>query len=162
MKRILKIIGIILLYLLAAFSLLLAFSAHWALTNWADLKMDELIFELQAPLAGTGNGMIGDYLLKCALPAGAIFAVILFLMWRAGRRAKADRAAEDTAGRRAKADKAAGDGANRRSFGSRISALRSSGVRSFFRSLQCGQLFFSLMDLPPFPDVVYPIGVYRI
>ena len=49
MKRILKIIGIILLYLLAAFSLLLAFSAHWDLTNWADLKMDELIFELQAP-----------------------------------------------------------------------------------------------------------------
>ena len=133
MKRILKIIGIILLYLLAAFSLLLAFSAHWALTNWADLKMDELIFELQAPLAGTGNGMIGDYLLKCALPAGAIFAVIVFLMWRAGRRAKADRAAEDTAGRRAKADKAAGDGANRRSFGSRISALR-------YVILACGTL----------------------
>ncbi len=110
MKRILKIIGIVLLYLLAAFSLLLAFSAHWALTNWADLKMDELIFELQAPLAGTGNGMIGDYLLKCALPAGAIFAVILFLMWRAGRRVKADRTAEE--------------GAGRKSFGSRLSALR--------------------------------------
>ena len=65
------------LYILAAFSILLAFSLKWALDTWPDLRMEEIIYELQAPLEGTGNGMIGQYMLHAALPACVIFLLIV-------------------------------------------------------------------------------------
>jgi len=41
------------------FVALVGFSARWAFTNWGDLDIDEIIFQLKTPLEGTGNGMIG-------------------------------------------------------------------------------------------------------
>ena len=77
MNKHLRRIGIVLLYILAAFSILLAFSLKWALDTWPDLRMEEIIYELQAPLEGTGNGMIGQYMLHAALPACVIFLLIV-------------------------------------------------------------------------------------
>ena len=77
MNKHLRRIGIVLLYILAAFSILLAFSLKWALDTWPDLRMEEIVFELQAPLEGTGNGMIGQYLMHAALPACVVFALIV-------------------------------------------------------------------------------------
>lgn len=59
---------------------LIGFSARWAFTNWGDLDIDEIIFQLKTPLEGTGNGMVGNYILTALLPALAVFAVFLVLM----------------------------------------------------------------------------------
>ena len=55
----------------------------WTLSQWGGLTMDEIIYELGAPLEGTGNGMIESFLLRCVLPtvlatASVIFAVVKF------------------------------------------------------------------------------------
>ena len=62
------------------FVALVGFSARWAFTNWGDLDIDEIIFQLKTPLEGTGNGMIGNFILTALLPALAVFAVFLVLM----------------------------------------------------------------------------------
>ncbi len=58
-------------------------SAHWAFTTWSNLQMSEIIYELTAPLTGTGNNMILEYILKCIVPGivvVVIAAVLLFLI----------------------------------------------------------------------------------
>ena len=81
MKKVLKTIGTILLLVLLFLGSLLIFSAGWAFRTWPELKMEEMIFELQAPLTGTGNGMIRDYVLSAGLPAAAVLAagIVLFI-----------------------------------------------------------------------------------
>jgi len=67
--------------LLSAASLF-GFVALWGLTTWGDLDLDEIIFQLQAPLQGTGNGMILDCILKGVLPAVLLSLAYIILMWR--------------------------------------------------------------------------------
>lgn len=75
-----------LLYLLTGLIVLLVsfigFSVRWGFTTWGDLDIDEIIFQLQAPLEGTGNGMIEDYVVKGILPTVIVFAVFLFVLVR--------------------------------------------------------------------------------
>ena len=56
------------------------FSALWGLTTWGDLDVNEVIFQLSTPLEGTGNGMIGQYILKGILPTLLVFAAFLVIM----------------------------------------------------------------------------------
>ena len=82
-----KALKITLTALLLFLAVLLPLSVHWALSQFANLKMDEIVYELSAPLAGTGNGMIGDYLLRCLLPAllvTAAFLVCAMILRKAG------------------------------------------------------------------------------
>lgn len=88
MKKVFSIIGRILLFAAAAFGLLLLFSVRWALRTWPDLKMEEIVFELQAPLEGTGNGMIGMYLARAALPAAVCFIALIVLYLLIARKKK--------------------------------------------------------------------------
>ena len=37
----------------------------WVISQFGNLTFDEILFELSAPLSGTGNGMIGDFIFKC-------------------------------------------------------------------------------------------------
>lgn len=78
-----RILCNILLTILVFFSVLISTSVHWGLSQFANLKMDEIVYELTAPLEGTGNGMVGDYLIKCLVPAVAaavIFAVLVHIL----------------------------------------------------------------------------------
>ena len=63
------------------FAAVLALTACiWTLSQWGGLTMEEIVYELTAPLEGTGNGMIEDFVLKCAVPSVlALAAVIAFL-----------------------------------------------------------------------------------
>ena len=64
---------------LVTVSAVLFFTAIWAFTTWAGLKMDEIIFHLKAPLEGTGGGMIIKYVTRCLLP-GLLIMLSVFLM----------------------------------------------------------------------------------
>ena len=37
---------------------ILVFLARWVFSTWAGLRMDELIFQLKAPIEGTGDGIV--------------------------------------------------------------------------------------------------------
>ena len=46
-------------------SVLLCCTIVWLLDTWKHLSMDELVFQIQAPMAGTNKGMILEYMIKC-------------------------------------------------------------------------------------------------
>ena len=60
---------------------------RWTLTQWGGLTMDEIVYELTAPLEGTGNGMIEDGILKCVVPAILVAAAAVFAMVRLRKKA---------------------------------------------------------------------------
>lgn len=87
-KKILLIIGAILGALLSTIGTLLYFSIKWMFKTWTNLTMDELVYHMTAPLEGTNDGMIQEYLDVCAVPAilMLLLAVILFIAWRTKKR----------------------------------------------------------------------------
>ena len=89
MKQVIKRIAIIFLFVFAGLSLLCAFSIRWAFRMWPDLKMEEIIFELQAPLEGTGGGMIGKYIAAAVLPTVLILAAAAAVCAFAAKKKKA-------------------------------------------------------------------------
>ncbi|MBO7730789.1 MAG: sulfatase-like hydrolase/transferase [Lachnospiraceae bacterium] len=87
MKRFLSAVFYIITGILITFVSLIGFASRWAFTTWGDIDMDEIVFHLQNPLEGTGNGMIGDFLLKAALPTVLILAVyiVLIILFKKGK-----------------------------------------------------------------------------
>ncbi len=87
-KKILLIIGAILGALLSTIGTLLYFSIKWMFKTWTNLTMDELAYHMTAPLEGTNDGMIQEYLDVCAVPAilMLLLVVILFIAWRTKKR----------------------------------------------------------------------------
>ena len=87
-KKILLIIGAVLGALLSTIGTLLYFSIKWMFKTWTNLTMDELVYHMQAPLEGTNDGMIQEYLDVCAVPAilMLLLVVILFIAWRTKKR----------------------------------------------------------------------------
>lgn len=54
--------------------LLVLFAQLWALSVWAGLTMDEMVFHLTAPTTGTGGDIFRSLFLEVFLPAGIITA----------------------------------------------------------------------------------------
>ena len=87
-KKILLIIGAVLGALLSTIGTLLYFSIKWMFKTWTNLTMDELVYHMTAPLEGTNDGMIQEYLDVCAVSAilMLLLVVILFIAWRTKKR----------------------------------------------------------------------------
>ena len=62
---------------------ILVFLARWVFTTWNGLRMDELIFQLKAPLEGTGDGIIMKGVLSSVIPAAVMTGLILLLYFAA-------------------------------------------------------------------------------
>lgn len=65
-----------LLVLFFGIDIWLAAMAVWEAHNWSDLKMDEVVNQLAASIAGVGNNMVREYLLSCVLPGVLAFAAV--------------------------------------------------------------------------------------
>ena len=87
-KKTLIIIGAIIGVLLSTIGTLLFFSIKWMFKTWTNLTMDELVYHLTAPLDGTNEGMIQEYLDVCAVPAILILmlVIVLLIAWRKKKR----------------------------------------------------------------------------
>lgn len=70
----------ILLYLMICITFLLTLTLGWVFSTWPNLSMDELVYTLQAPLEGTGTGMVLDYFRVCLLPTIVLTAGTSILM----------------------------------------------------------------------------------
>ena len=77
-----KIVLAVFLAFFAFFSLGSACAAVWTLRQWGGLTMEEIVYELGAPLEGTGNGMIESFILKCIVPGVILSAAAVFLIRR--------------------------------------------------------------------------------
>lgn len=75
-RKIIKIIGIIIGYLIAFLSLLIATSISWMFRTWTGLTMNELMFHIQSPLQGTDSGIIISYILSCVLVSIGIILLV--------------------------------------------------------------------------------------
>ena len=75
-------LGVILETLLISLAVLLIFSYRWMMTAWADMSIDELLFQLSQPLQGTGGGMIGKYIINAVVPAVIAAVIFGFVMVR--------------------------------------------------------------------------------
>lgn len=62
-------------------------AVRWEESMWSNLKMDEIVYELTAPLEGTGNSMISGFILKAVVPAAAVMlaAIIICAVMKALR-----------------------------------------------------------------------------
>lgn len=87
MKRILIILGTILAVVMVVFATVLCFSIRWMFNTWSNLSMDELVYHMTAPLDGTNESMIMEYLDVCVVPAVLmlILVIILFVALRKRR-----------------------------------------------------------------------------
>ena len=88
-KRILVIAGTILAALLSVIAVLLCCSIHWMFSTWSNLTMDELMYHIKAPLDGTNQSMIWDYISACVTPTVLVIflMVILFVAFRKKKKA---------------------------------------------------------------------------
>ena len=60
MKKILSWTAVVLTGLFGILVSLLVFGSYWGLQKWDSLDINEIIFQLQAPLEGTDSGIIRD------------------------------------------------------------------------------------------------------
>ena len=82
------VVGTFIALIVFTAAILLSWSIRWMFDTWAYLTMDELVYHLTSPLEGTNQGLIQDYLVKCAVPAvlTLIFLMILLIVFRKNRK----------------------------------------------------------------------------
>lgn len=87
LKKVLIYAGTVLSVLFFIFVSLLFFSVDWMFGTWQHLRIEELIYHLNAPMSGTNEGMIKDYLSSCAVPVILLsfFMIILLINYRKKR-----------------------------------------------------------------------------
>lgn len=83
-RRVLTAIGTVLTVFLITLSVLLATSITWMFHTWNHLTMNELMYQLNAPMDGTNRNMIMDYIKSC-IPLTVFVlaaAVLVFILLR--------------------------------------------------------------------------------
>ena len=78
-KKVLTVFGTVLTVILTVLATILCFSIQWMFDTWSNLTMDELVYHLTAPLDGTNEGMIMEYLNTCDAPSILVLVLILIL-----------------------------------------------------------------------------------
>ena len=63
-----------------AFAALLTFTLRWALSFWADLTMDEIVYHLTTPLEGTGEDIMMKFYIFALLPALVVLALVCVIL----------------------------------------------------------------------------------
>lgn len=88
LKKIIKAILTVLATMLCTVGALLCFSISWMFRTWNNLSMDELMYHLTAPLDGTNQSMLSDYLQECVV--GTVFilfsCIILYIQFRKNKK----------------------------------------------------------------------------
>ena len=82
-----SVINMILSGILIFASFVLVFLCRWVFTTWNGLRMDELIFQLKAPIEGTGDGIVLKGVVSSILPAVILTGLFFVLFYLAGKKA---------------------------------------------------------------------------
>ena len=79
-KKRLKITGAVCSFIIITVAVLICFSIKWMFDTWTNLSMEELVYHLTAPLEGTNEEMIWQYVRVCVVPTILIMAGISALV----------------------------------------------------------------------------------
>ena len=61
--KILCVVYAIISFMLLAFALLVRYATDWSLEKFGNIPFSQILFTLRAPLTGSGNGVIGDFVM---------------------------------------------------------------------------------------------------
>ena len=86
-RKILTAVTAVLSVFFIALSVLWAASITWMFETWNHLSMDELVYQLQAPMDGTNRNMILDYIKNC-IPVTVIVLIAAVLLLFFARKKK--------------------------------------------------------------------------
>lgn len=75
-----KMLLIAVTLLLGMLATILCTSAAWMLDTWQHLSMEELLYQLNAPIEGTNVEMIEDYVISCVPADVLVLALMLILL----------------------------------------------------------------------------------
>ena len=79
-RKILTGVAAVLSVFFITVSVLLATSITWMFKTWNHLTMDELMYQLRAPMDGTNRNMIMDYIWSCIPLTVAVLAVSIIIL----------------------------------------------------------------------------------
>ena len=79
-KKWLKITGAVCSFIVITVAVLICFSIKWMFDTWTNLSMEELVYHLTAPLEGTNEEMIWQYVRVCVVSTILIMAGISTLV----------------------------------------------------------------------------------
>ena len=82
MKKFFSVLSTTIVSILFIASITVALSGKWMLDTWPNMKMEELLFQFQQGLGGTGNDMIIQYMIHAGFPAIAVL-IMMLVMWYA-------------------------------------------------------------------------------
>lgn len=80
MKKVFSVVTTVLVSFIFIVCILAGLSAQWMLDTWPNLKMEEVMFQFQQGLGGTGGDMLWQWALHCGIPALAVL-VMMIVMW---------------------------------------------------------------------------------
>ena len=83
-------VNIILTGILVFAAFVLVFLCRWVFTTWSGLRMDELIFQLKAPIEGTGDGIVMKGVVSSILPAVLLTGLFFVCFSIAGKKGRGD------------------------------------------------------------------------
>lgn len=87
-KKVLRGLEGVLVIVFSMLSMLLGSSISWMFKTWNHLSMDELLYQLNAPIEGTNTGMIKDYIQYCIPGVLVVFLIVLAVvigLWKKGK-----------------------------------------------------------------------------
>ena len=71
----------VLMVLFLLLASIVLFTIVWVKQTWAELALEEIVYQLTMPLEGTGGGMIGDFILNAVVPASILMVFWFCLLW---------------------------------------------------------------------------------
>ena len=81
MKKVFRILGNLIAFIILLAGVFVMFTALWVRRTWPKLSASSIIFQLQNSLEGTGNGMIGTFVLTTIVPTVILTAAVVFLFF---------------------------------------------------------------------------------
>lgn len=72
---------VIISIVLTGISALFCLSLAWTLEKFANLSMDKIVYELNAPLEGTGDGLVGNYIQSCVITTIIIVLIYICILF---------------------------------------------------------------------------------
>lgn len=79
-KKVLFVIGTVLTVLLSTITVLLCSSIRWMFKTWKHLSMEELIYQLNAPIEGTSTSTLKDYAVSCIPITVLVLLMVIILL----------------------------------------------------------------------------------
>lgn len=88
-KKVGRIVLTILAVLIGTVGVLLFSSERWMRKTWPNLNMEELVYQLKAPIAGTSHDLLMSYVWSCAVVTGIVLVLLILVNIMLRKKSKA-------------------------------------------------------------------------